>query len=491
MTDLPAQVPQRWSLRTRLLLSMVALFAASSLVVGVVSVLALRGFLMDRLDEQLAAATGRSQSAVGGDAADAPTPSLPPTWSEFRAGVQGPLTVTAIVLESRVLAVVVAEDGNFRQLTADQARALAAVRVGSVTTLDLGGELGNYRVAATAVTFAPTGAGGVVVTGLPMAEVEAVLLRLTVIIGLVTAVALAAAVVAGAVVVRVALRPLERVAATASTVADLPLDRGEVALSARVPDADADPSTEVGKVGSAINRMLGHVASALEARHASENKVRRFVADASHELRTPLASIRGYAELTRMSGHALPDDIVHAMGRVESEAKRMTSLVEDLLLLARLDEGRELERQPVDLTRLLIDAVSDAHASAPEHEWVLHQPDEPVTIEGDGPRLHQAVANLLANARVHTPPGTTVEVALVAGQNTVTILVTDDGPGFPPELQETLFERFARGDDSRSRASGSTGLGLAIVRSVVEGHGGTVTAESVPGRTRFTLVLPR
>src|SRR5690606_33742598 len=167
-------------------------------------------------------------------------------------------------LESRVLAVVVAEDGNFRQLTADQARALAAVRVGSVTTLDLGGELGNYRVAATAVTFAPTGAGGVVVTGLPMAEVEAVLLRLTVIIGLVTAVALAAAVVAGAVVVRVALRPLGRVAATASTVADLPLDRGEVALSARVPDADAGPSTEVGKVGSAINRMLGHVASALE-----------------------------------------------------------------------------------------------------------------------------------------------------------------------------------------------------------------------------------
>jgi two-component system OmpR family sensor kinase len=248
----------------------------------------------------------------------------------------------------------------------------------------------------------------------------------------------------------------------------------------------------VGQVGAAINRMLGHVSSALTARQESENKVRQFVADASHELRTPLASIRGYAELTRMSGHELPEDVAHAIGRVESEAKRMTSLVEDLLLLARLDAGRDLRPQQFDLTKLLVDAVSDAHAAGPEHEWSLDQPEEPVMISGDQHRLHQAVSNLLTNARVHTPEGTTVSVALAAEPpGEVTITVADDGPGFPEELQEALFERFARGDNSRSRTAGSTGLGLAIVRAIVAGHGGTVTAESRPGHTEFRIVLPR
>jgi two-component system OmpR family sensor kinase len=233
------------------------------------------------------------------------------------------------------------------------------------------------------------------------------------------------------------------------------------------------------------------VASALTVRQESENKVRQFVADASHELRTPLASIRGYAELTRLGNHQLPDDVVHAIGRVESEAKRMTSLVEELLLLARLDEGRDLQRQPFDVTQMMIDVVSDAHAAAPDHEWSLTQPDEPVMVDGDAPRLHQAVSNLLTNARAHTPEGTNVDVTLAADEGNIVITVTDDGPGIPEEFQSQLFERFARGDGSRSRVAGGTGLGLAIVRAVVSGHGGTVGLSSRPGHTEFRMQLPR
>jgi two-component system OmpR family sensor kinase len=184
------------------------------------------------------------------------------------------------------------------------------------------------------------------------------------------------------------------------------------------------------------------------------------------------------------------------MGRIESEARRMTSLVEDLLLLARLDEGQDLDRKPVDLSRLVIDAVGDAHAAGPDHEWSLDLPDEPVTVLGDASRLHQVIANLLANARVHTPAGTRVQVSLgdttppPGGHPAVVVTVTDDGPGIPADLQPRLFERFTRGDGSRSRAAGSTGLGLSIVHAVVAGHGGTVAVESEPGNTVFRVELP-
>jgi two-component system OmpR family sensor kinase len=218
--------------------------------------------------------------------------------------------------------------------------------------------------------------------------------------------------------------------------------------------------------------------------------VRTFVADASHELRTPLASIRGYAELTRRGGHDLPDDVVHALARVESESVRMTSLVEDLLLLARLDDGRSLESVPVDLGRLLADAVSDAYAAGPDHEWSLELPEERVLVPGDAARLHQVVANLLANARVHTPAGSDVTASVTLAADTAQITVRDNGPGIDPAVLETVFERFARGDSSRSRVAGSTGLGLAIVAAIVEAHGGTVWVESVPGATAFTVSLP-
>jgi two-component system, OmpR family, sensor kinase len=296
---------------------------------------------------------------------------------------------------------------------------------------------------------------------------------------------------AGVLIIGASLRPLRRVAATASRVAELPLDRGEVALSVRVPDEDTDPRTEVGQVGAALNRMLGHVARALTARQASETRVRQFVADASHELRTPLAAIRGYAEVTRRGRDAVPPDVAHALRRVESESARMTTLVDDLLLLARLDTGRPLDTEPVDLSRLLVDAISDAHVAGPEHRWRLDVPEEAVTVSGDAARLHQVVANLLANARTHTPPGTVVTAALrVAPDGGAEISIADNGPGIPLELQQEVFERFARGDSSRSRAAGNTGLGLAIVAAVVDAHHGTVELGSHPGHTEFTVRLP-
>jgi two-component system OmpR family sensor kinase len=297
----------------------------------------------------------------------------------------------------------------------------------------------------------------------------------------------AAVALVGRVIVRRALVPLDRVAETATRVSELPLHEGEVALAERVPDEDTDPHTEVGKVGLALNKMLGHIDDALKARHDSEMRVRQFVADASHELRTPLAAIRGYAELTRRSAEDVPPQVAHAMGRVESEALRMTSLVEDLLLLARLDAGRPLESKDVDLSRLVLDVVGDARIAGPDHSWKLALPEDPVIVPGDVQRLHQVIGNLLSNARTHTPPGTTVTTGLSVHNGHVDLTVTDDGPGIPEGLE--VFERFARGDSSRSRAAGSTGLGLSIVAAVVGAHDGEVSVHSVPGRTTFTVSL--
>jgi two-component system OmpR family sensor kinase len=315
--------------------------------------------------------------------------------------------------------------------------------------------------------------------------------------------------VLGTLWVRLSLRPLRRVAATATQVAELPLESGEVALPKGVPDAD--PETETGQVGLAFNRMLGHVETALRRRAASEARLRRFAADASHELRTPLAAIRGYAELGLLHPGDSPEQVTHALGRVLSESTRMSLLVDDLLLLARLDAGRPLSREPVDMTRLAIDATSDARVARPTHRWVLELPDDPLVVRGDEHRLHQVLTNLLSNAGRHTPEGTTVTVN-VSGElppgepgigpesiqhgnlppaPRVVVTVTDDGPGIPPGLLPDLFERFTRADTSRSHApdTNSTGLGLAIVDAVVAAHGGAVLVTSRPGMTRFTIAL--
>jgi two-component system OmpR family sensor kinase len=468
---------------------MIGLLAAVSVIIGLFSVLALDRSLLARVDDQLAAAAGRSQSPYNRSPEDGPggrdEDHGPGPESLFVPGQsEGTLAVqlrAGQVVKSGVLG----RTGYSHALSDGQCAALAAVPAdGRPRTLDLDGDLGTYRVAAQTVD------GDVIVTGLPLVSVRNTVYGLAAVITVVAGLGLLLAALAGAAVIRLTLRPLRRVAATASRVAELPLDRGEVALAVRVPEADTDPRTEVGQVGSALNRMLGHIANALSARQASEARVRKFVADASHELRTPLASIRGYAELTRRSRDQVPAEVAHALGRVESEAVRMTALVEDLLLLARLDSGRPVERGPVDLSAMVVDAVSDAHAAWPEHRWQLDLPAEPVTVTGDGGRLHQVLANLLANARVHTPPGTQVTVSLATGEQVV-LRVADNGPGIPLELQPEVFERFTRGDTSRSRGAGSTGLGLAIVAAVVEAHHGTVDVDSAPGYTAFIIRLPR
>jgi two-component system OmpR family sensor kinase len=482
----------RWTLTTRLLLAMLSLLAAASLVIGVVSVLAMDRFLVGRLDQQLHNALGRSQTAFDHPAGERSTPQdrdlpdrLPGPDFLLAPGQSAGMLGAQLVNHKVTNAAVLDNSGTPRPLPPRLYHELTELTIGGPPRTDEMGLRGQYRLLAARVAD-----GHVLVTGLPMGELDATVYRLGGVIAAVSLAGLAAAALAGAAIIRRALRPLHRVTATATQVAELPLDRGEVVLGVRVPRDDADPHTEVGQVGTALNRMLGHVADALAARQASEMRVRQFVADASHELRTPLAAIRGYAELTRSSRSAAPPEVAHALGRVEAEAVRMTALVDDLLLLARLDEGRPMERATVDLSRLLVDAVSDAHAAGLRHSWQLRLPDEPVLVAGDAARLHQVVANLLANARTHTPPGTTVRSELSTAAGQAVLSITDNGPGIPPEVRPAVFERFARGDSSRSRGAGGTGLGLAIVRAVVTAHGGSVEVSSVPGETTFTVRLP-
>lgn len=479
--------PAGWSLRARLVATLVGLLAVVCAVIAVATTVAVYQFQVHQLDTQLMSAGARTFVALHPPAPDpdrGPPPGPPP--GPIGIPGQGPGTVSARVHNGQLShATLIGTDGAPAPLSGTQATTLADLPTdGRPYTASIS-ELGDYRMVALR---APD--GDLLVTGLPMADVYAtrdwlVTLELTIGLG---ALLLAAAL--GTVIIRGTLRPLHRVAATARRVAELPLDRGEVALSVRVPDVDTDPRTEVGQVAAALNRMLGHVADALAARQASETRVRHFVADASHELRTPLAAIRGYAELTRRVRDEVPGTVAHAMRRVESETDRMTALVEDMLLLARLDSGRPLARAPVDLSRLVIDAVSDAHIAAPDHHWHLDLPPQSVVVPGDAARLHQVLANLLANARTHTPPNTTVTTKLTAANPSVTVTVTDNGPGIPDSLLPEVFERFARGDNSRSRAAGSTGLGLAIVAAVVEAHQGTVKVTSHPGHTKFSVHLP-
>ncbi|WP_405194389.1 sensor histidine kinase [Streptomyces anulatus] len=505
-----------WTLRTRLVVSAVSLIAVVAAVIGSVTAIAFHSYMYGKLDDQLHSVAERAQRPPGPGPLPQALRAAGPLG--FVGGGGQPLGTFGALLgeDGSVTASKVVEDSGLRAqesakpLTGEQRSALEEAAPGTgegARSVDLPG-LGGYRVEAATTTE-----GYTVLVGIPSAEVSGALTTLIVVEVCVTAAGLLAASIAGTVLVGVALRPLRRVAATATRVSELPLHSGEVALLERVPDAEADPRTEVGQVGAALNRMLGHVGSALTARQESETRVRQFVADASHELRTPLASIRGYAELTRRatgSREAPERDPVtrHALGRIESEADRMTGLVEDLLLLARLDSGRPLSYGSTDLLPLVLDAISDARAAdqgAPgrdaRHRWRLELPAEPVTVRADPDRFQQVLVNLLANARTHTPPGTTVTVSVrppVRAGGPVTLEVRDDGPGIPAELLPHVFERFARGDASRSRgagrgtgaATGSTGLGLAIVQAVVSAHGGRVRVDSEPGRTVFVIELP-
>jgi two-component system, OmpR family, sensor kinase len=480
------------SLRGKLIAQAIVLLAVVCLVVGLVTEVALRSFLIHQLDDRLTAASDR-----GTRAPPAGTPALsagqrPP--DSLRVPGQGVGTLGVLVeLNGTILngvlrggvAPTAADPFPSQPVPAAQLHTLVSLPPdGRSRTVDLG-SLGQYRVISV---HNPVGA--VQITGLPLEEVTATLWQLGFIFGGVTLGGLLIVGGVGAATIRRTMRPLDRLARTASEVSELQLDRGEVALSVRVPSADTDPRAEVGKVGAAFNRMLEHVAGALTARQESESRVRRFVADASHELRTPLAAIRGYAELIRRSGEEVPAEVAFAMSRVESESTRMTTLVEDLLLLARLDAGRHRVHEPVDLTRLVMDAVADAQAAGPHHRWLLNMPPEPIAVVGDSDQLHQILINLLNNARTHTPPGTVVTAALSTSEGRVNLTVADNGPGIPGDVLPEVFERFARGDTSRSRAAGSTGLGLAIVAAVVAAHKGEVGVWSKPGRTEFLVRFP-
>jgi two-component system, OmpR family, sensor kinase len=478
--------PASWPLRARLVAIMIVLLALLGLIVGATAQIYLRASLYTQLDTRLVDMNDRVLHPPGGFRPRPQFTDRPPPGAQVDEIV---LRISTDTLDGGIVALTTDSNGNYDNkydaLSAAAVAQLAAVTPNQPTDVDLGGSLGDYRVVSTPVS------DGVSIAALPLADTQSTLLQVALVTGGGVLVAVLIAGVAGAVIVRRTLAPLSRVAATATRVSELRLDRGEVQLAQRVPEADTDARTEVGQVGAALNRMLDHVGNALEARHNSETQVRQFVADASHELRTPLAAIRGYAELSRRSRQSVPDEVEHVLRRVESEAQRMTALVEDLLLLARLDAGRPLAQDPVDLTMLVVDAVSDAHAAGPRHDWQLDLPEEPVTVVGDEARLHQVLANLLANARTHTPEGTTVTVAVSAADRDAVLQVIDNGPGIPADLQPHIFERFARGDSSRSRAAGSTGLGLSIVHAVVTAHGGRVSVDSAPGRAVFTVTLPR
>ena len=618
------------SLRTRLVVGVLGLVLVMAAAMGALSTLTLRHTLMNRLDDQLTAASHRAdvrrhgtkhdESALNDDArrsaedaentangekreepADpssagptaAPSSASsgqPPGACETRgpdgakpvpAGLDaagqptGTLTLIASgarddqndggadLASSTVTAGYIDDDGRYQELTRAECEALLSLEAnGRPVTVDIG-SLGSYRVLAA--KDAET--GDIVITGLSM-KVDNALVRTQLLIeGAIAVAGTLVVALAGRVMVRSSLAPLARVACTAERVASQPLAHGEVSIDERVPEADLGSSLEVGQVGSALNTLLGHVDEALTARQRSETQVRQFVADASHELRTPLASIRGYAELIAREGAdaALPEEAVHALDRVHSESLRMTRLVEDLLLLARLDAGRELRHDEVDLVGILLDAVSDAHAAGPDHTWdldlaVLDAPadlsedeledfePEPPLVLGDEARLRQVMVNLLANARVHTPAGSHVTVTLtrrsaagadggsrdgagteasagppagartstgfsaragvpggpparaVRGGEELVITIADDGPGIDPEVRSRMFERFARGDASRERSTGSTGLGMSIALAIIQSHGGTLTVDSqqapegspedAPHGTAFTVTLP-
>ncbi|WP_427133955.1 HAMP domain-containing sensor histidine kinase [Pseudarthrobacter sp. S9] len=508
--------PSTWHLRTRLVLVAMALLVAICGAVGLFSYASMDLFLTRQLDTQLDQASGRAREF------GRPVPGNPGRPDPLEARGQGVGTLNARILDGAVSSAgFLAGDASRKGLSPDDNHVLVALTPNGVP-VDRTLSTGAYRLTAVQAPY-----GDVIVTGLPLAEKQNTLASLVWTMVVVSAGGLVLIGLAGTALIRRTMKPLEQLSEVATKVSRLPLDAGEVALAVRVPASAAHPGTEVGSVGYALNQMLENVSNALEARQHSEMKVRQFVADASHELRTPLTAIRGYTELIRMTEHFTPDG-QKSLARVQSQSERMTTLVEDLLLLARLDEGQPLKVGDVDLTQLAIETVSDEKVMAPDRIWQLELPEEPVVVRGDGTQLHQVLANLLSNARKHTGPGTTVVTGVMrSADGSAVVTVTDNGSGIAPEFIGRIFARFARADAARRNpaaattaavrsgaapaagagtgasagapattaaavptAEGTSGLGLSIVQSIVEAHGGTVEVTSRPGRTEFAVRLP-
>ena len=487
---------KKLSLRRMIVLTVVAVVFVLAGTIGCLSTWALEASLMDRADIRVQAASQRGNTrrhsesteknvaqqllqTYGSDSSDYNPP----------AGLDAPgqAAGTLALLRNRqgvVASAYINNEGKYTYLTRDQINTLmAALNSGKTKPFTVYVEgLGTYRVLVTRDSVS----SDAVLTGVSLADDEALIGRQMIIeVLLVGSGVVLAAVVCFGLVSRF-LQPLRRVAATARQVATQPMDSGEVQIERRVSLADLCSSTEVGEVGTALNTLLDHVNDALEVRQRSETQVRQFVADASHELRTPLAAIRGYTELVRSGreGDQLSEISQQAMDRIASESLRMSELVNDLLLLARLDAGRELEDELVDLAPVLIESVADAQIAGPDHTFELdlsavfgadEDLDEQLPlVRGDEQRLRQVLANLLANARLHTPAGTHVWVKLLQEDGRYRIVVADNGPGISPQLRGKLFERFTRADASRNRQGGSTGLGLAICAAIAQAHGGSV-----------------
>jgi len=472
------------SLRARLVAGLLALAAAGLLLLGGITYAEQRSFLVDRVDQQLqtavrpvaAALDGRfggpppgARGEGAGEPEGGPGFGLPPgTYGEHRDA------------SGEVLATTVQQ--RYGETQAGRPPSLPAdLTIGKPVGVS-GGNGVDYRVLAV---LDPRG-DGVNVVAIPLSETSRTLNRLLLVEALVIAAVLLALGLAARFVVRVGLLPLERMGDTAGAIA-----AGD--LSRRVEPAD--PRTEVGRLGLALNGMLSRLERAFAGQKASEERLRRFLADASHELRTPLQSIRGYAELFRIGAAREPDEVEKAMRRIEQEAARMGVLVEDLLALARLDELPAGERVEVDLAALARDAVSDASATAPDRAIALAvEPGEAPVVLGDPHQLTQVFANLLRNALVHTPPGTPIEVTLAREGEDATIEVRDHGAGLPPAAgadPSALFERFWRAEGGRKQGKAGAGLGLAIVAGVVARHGGQVGAADAPGGgAAFAVRLP-
>lgn len=465
------------SLRLKLLIAVVLVAVAGLVVTDVVTYTSLRSFLMDRVDQQLAAAR-------------------PPVLHDIAEGHTPPFDVRGAV--SMVPPGTVGElrdaDGNRvgRRLTYNYGgplmpgpalpRTLPQPGVSTGYSVFTTGSIRRsfrYRVLVQPVQN-NQGDRGTLILAVPLTELDQTLGRLRVIEGIVSGLVLLGLGLVSYWLVRRGLRPLEEIGVTAGAIAAGDLTR-------RVEPSD--DRTEIGRLGLALNEMLAQIESAFEERRASEARLRRFVADASHELRTPLTSIRGYAELFRRGADSRPQDLAKSMERIEAEASRMGVLVDDLLLLARLDQGRPLEREEVDVSQVAADAAESARAIEPKRPITLAL-DGPALVVGDAGRLRQVVDNLLDNSRVHTPSGTPVRVTVTRDDDEVVLSVADDGPGLPPDVVSRVFERFYRGDPARSRGTGGVGLGLSIVSAIVEAHGGTVEASSNGAGAAFQVRLP-
>jgi len=463
------------SLRARLLLSMLLLVTAGLLAAGIVTYRALSSFLVDRVDQQLAVASVQARRVMTAPPSFAPPEPPPQAGALFPAG-----TYTALLDENGD--VVDEFVFGFSQdvpsppaLPEDLPSAVAGQAAGATFDVESKDGDADYRVLATRV------ADETVVVAIPMTDVRGTLGRLLAIEIVVTAAVLSGLVALSWWLVQLGFRPLERIGETAGAIA-----AGD--LSRRVEPANT--RTEIGKLGLALNTMLAQIEDAFAKRQATEDRLRRFVADASHELRTPLTSVRGYAELFRRGAADDPENLRNAMRRIEEESTRMGELVDELSLLARLDQRRPLDRQPSDLVEIARAAVDAARAADPSRSVDLEAPGQVVAVVDDT-RIRQVLDNLLSNAIVHTPPGSSIHVRVAGGDEGAVLEVEDEGSGVDERDAKRVFERFYRADPSRSRMSGGSGLGLSIVAALAEAHGGTATcARGAAGGARFRVLIP-